>query len=670
MFRATKGIRTIGMLLCYAVSLNAQVYSPRVLIRGQVDSTDLKSLAQGIYRNAHAVTDREKAEAIWRFYLTDGRFVKPGMFYHLPGWAYEEPLGEVLDPVKLLNSYGFGLCYQDAPLLEATWDAGGFKHTRVWFLTGHTVAEVFYGGQYHYYDSDMMGYTTIGDGPFKSSPVASVQQLEANRSILLSKLKGPKEVIPGAVDNPWYNADVRAGAIGSLANILSTADNNYVYGYKRYPRGHAMDFVLRPGERMIRYYNPPDSGIRYLPYKTDGRSWKEFPGAFLPVADGPKSEKDARRWSIGILEYRPAQLRTEEKGTASQSIIAMPSPYVIIGARFSMKVSLVGAQELVVETSTDGGHTWTQASTLHGPFSGEWVAEPAAMAQSAHGTMNAVAGTYGYLVRLTLRGSGPAIGQSIRDLMLATTFEFNPRTLPLIVPGKNVLNYEASDVVRTKLPIHANNAQLFAERFSNVSLVSEEGQSYLRNASGKVAEMVFKLVPTAQGKLSGFDTGGRFLSLREGLAPDKLTAEVRKVTPWPADPGAHQAASIAWSLKPDGPWITIWTYDPKIEWPDGHPVPRILRWPEVDRSVRRASGFRAAYIRYRFENLAVDDIRLATMQPAPAAPSTLHITHTWVQDGKPAEFTETISGERRKMYQFEVPSATTIQNQALILSAP
>jgi hypothetical protein len=110
--------------------LRAQVYSPQITKVGQVDTSNMKSLVEGIYRQYDAKTPREKAEAIWRFYLTDGRFVKPGIFYHIPGWAYEEPVGQVLDPMKLLNSYGYGLCYQDGPLMAATYDAGGFKHSR------------------------------------------------------------------------------------------------------------------------------------------------------------------------------------------------------------------------------------------------------------------------------------------------------------------------------------------------------------------------------------------------------------------------------------------------------------------------------------------------------------------------------------------------------------
>jgi hypothetical protein len=36
----------------------------------------------------------EKGRGYLAFFLTDGRFVKPGFWYHIAGWAYEEPSGE------------------------------------------------------------------------------------------------------------------------------------------------------------------------------------------------------------------------------------------------------------------------------------------------------------------------------------------------------------------------------------------------------------------------------------------------------------------------------------------------------------------------------------------------------------------------------------------------
>ena len=661
-------------LLCGMSSLHAQVYSPKIMTPDQVDTTNLKALARDIYRNIHAVTPRAKAEAIWRFYLTDGRFVKPGMFYHIPGWAYEEPLGEVLDPIKLLNSYGFGLCYQDAPLLQATWDAGGFERTRVWFLTGHTVAEVFYDGQYHYYDSDMMGYTTVGDGPVKTSHVASVEELESDRNILLGKLAAANQVKTGAVDSPWYNADVRAGAIGDLADIFSSTEDNYVYASTRYPQGHSMDFVLRPGERMIRYYHQADSSLRYLPYTTDDQHWQEFPkdyDASLLVKNGPGSEKDSRRWSTGLIEYRPIARGSSDNTPETQVVYSMPSPYVIFDARFSMSASLPdAAQSLIVETSINAGHTWTLASTLHGAFSGTWVTKPAIVDQSAHGELNTVTGTYGYLVRLTLRGAGADFSHSIKDLLLTTSFEFNPRTLPVIAPGTNVLNYESADVIRTELPIRADDAATFAASTENIKLISDKGQGYLVNTPETDGQMIFALSPAATGQLSGFDAGGRFLDLRNGLAPDKLTAELRHVVPWPTTPNVPQTASIAWSTKPNGPWTTLWTYVPNVQRPDENPVPQTLRWPEVDRSVRNlGTGSTKVYVRYRFRNLAMDAVRLATLQPTLARQSPLSITHRWTQNGKTAEHTEIIQGDLKKTYRFDLPRNSNIQNQELILAA-
>ena len=96
--------RSVILTLLLACTAAAQVYSPKVLLMDQPDASNLRLLSQGIYRQAGAHSPRERAEAIWRFFLTDGRFVKPGFWYHIAGWAYEEPLGEVLDPTKLLNS--------------------------------------------------------------------------------------------------------------------------------------------------------------------------------------------------------------------------------------------------------------------------------------------------------------------------------------------------------------------------------------------------------------------------------------------------------------------------------------------------------------------------------------------------------------------------------------
>ena len=82
------------------------------------------------------------------------------------------------------------------------------------------------------------------------------------------------------------------------------------------------------------------------------------------------------------------------------------------------------------------------------------------------------------------------------------------------------------------------------------------GRGDVRNVGTKAGYVIFKVESEDGGPLSTVDAGGRFLDVSDGLAPDMLTAEVRKVKPWPGTGSAQSFASMAWSLKPEGPWNT------------------------------------------------------------------------------------------------------------------
>ena len=619
---------------------------------------------KGIYEKSSAVTSREKAEAIWRFFLTDGRFVKPGFWYHIAGWAYEEPKGEVLDPIKLLNSYGFGLCYHIAPLLEAVFEEGGFADARVWFLTGHTVAEVFYDGAYHYFDSDMLGYNVVGSGPLKQRPVASVRQIEQDGQIILSKLAGPQQVDSSKADYPWYPADVRAKAIPDLAGLFTTTRDNWVFPFTRYAEGHSMDYALRPGERIIRYFQPSDDRKYFLPWAYDGTRWHEFPQEIdaykIRTVNGPRSQKDSRVWGTGRIEYRPPRF------SKPTEVIDMPCPYVIIGAAFTMDVELPAQMSLTVETSTDLGRTWTQSARLAGPHHGPWRVEPATIAKSTNGALSAISGSYGYQVRFTSSHA------AITNLLLITDFQLNPRTIPEITPGLNEFHYRTVASQRTEFPIRVDQYRAFTKSTANTEVITERGQSFARNKIPGPAAVVFMLEAPGSGELAGFDAGGRFLDLRDGFAPDKLTAEVRQVVPWPSMNTGVPSASIAWSTGPEGPWQPIWTYNPKLIWKDGEPIDRTLRWPEIHKKVRSLpSGIHRVFVRYSFESMAVDDFRLAYVRSDLHSNSSLILTHVWKENGMERRHTEKMPpGQLERSYRLEIPDAAQIVNKALIMECP
>jgi hypothetical protein len=637
----------IAFLLAASL-LPAQVYSPKVLRQGQPDPTNLKALAAGIYSAYNAQGPRERAEAIWRFFLTDGRFVKPGFFYHIAGWAYEEPQGEVLDPLKLLNSYGFGLCYHLAPLLADVYKAGGFEDARVWFLTGHTVAEVFYDGAYHHFDSDMLGYNTTGQGTATDRQVASVRQLEQDPNIILNMLNGPHP-------DPWYPADVRANAIPGLAELFTTTNDNFVYPFQRSPQSHSMDFTLRPGERLIRYYEPEAPNLYYLPYKFTGAGWQEFPQEIaqydIRTANGPRSQKDARLWATGRLEYRPptpAELTT---------VYPVNSPYVIIDAQFQIEANLPTAQDtLTLETSTDQGRTWLPAAELKGPHQGPYKAEPAVLTRSAHGRRTAVSGLYHYQLRLRRTANA-----RITQPLIITRFQLNPRTLPELQPGPNQLTYTAAaPALRTPIPATLESAQTT----KNVRLVANAGQGYFTPADPTApAELLFRI---AANRLTAVEAGGQFLDLANGWAPDKLTAETRRVPPLP---NTNAEATLAWSTSPNGPFQPLWTYNPKPTWRDSDPIIRTLPWHEVDRrlDLPKPSDI---YIRYQFKSLALDALRLTAITTPPAGESPIQITHQWKENGVAKSATRTQpAGARAATYAVNIPAGAKVKNTALIFEA-
>ena len=655
------------LLFAFCAPARAQVYSPTVVRQGQIDASSLDSLAKGIYKAADATTERQKAEAIWRFFLTDGRFVKPGFWYHIAGWTYEEPFGEVLDPLKLINSYGFGLCYHIAPLLEAVFEAGGFPDARVWFLTGHTVTEVFYDGAYHYYDSDMMGYTPARNGDFRTLPVASVHEIETNGGILLGKLKSPTKVNASLVDYPWYPADLREAAIGGLTELFTTTSDNYLFPYQRYSQGHTMDFVLRPSEKLIRYFQPELDRLAYLPYKFVDGKWEEFPQEIsqyhIRTEDGPRSQKDARRWATGRLEYHPP-LPSSGLTRTERTVFEINSPYVIIDAEFSLDAQIQeSGGSILLETSADGGKTWDLAGTLAGPHHGPWKASPLITARSEHGAYSAVSGTYGYLLGITPRGGG-----SVRNLMIVTRFQVNPRTLPALESGRNEMTYRpGSPYRRWALPIRLERIGEFAAKAVNSRYFAENSQGFLTPKNDNPAEFVFELSASDGGSITGFDAGGRFLDIRDGLAPDKLTAEVRKTSYRPGK--ASPKASLTWSMALDGEYRALWEYTGKPHWLDGKPIDRLLRWPEVDRQVRSLpAGTKHVYVRYRIDGMGLDDVRLAVLGEERRQQGRLEITHSWQANGREQSYAERIPDPASEHRYAIDGGAGAIVNQAVIFT--
>ena len=219
------------------------------------------------------------------------------------------------------------------------------------------------------------------------------------------------------------------------------------------------------------------------------------------------------------------------------------------------------------------------------------------------------------------------------------------------------------------MPVRADKVESFASKTINISYTGDRSQGYVINKSPEKAELIFEVAAAEGLTLTGFDAGGRFLDLRDGLAPDKFTAEVRSVVPWPAKNAPGPEASVSWALRPEGPYKALWNYDPKLTWRDSVTIDRTLRWPEVDRSVRDLpAGTRRIYVRYQIRGMAVDDFRLAGISPANPSPSTLQITHLWRESGQARKHVQSIADPNApQTYSVQISDTAIVTNEAVIM---
>ena len=152
------------MLALLAVTLataaaGGQVVNPRITTDSSIDTSSAEAVVKQILRPG--MTDEQKAIACWRFMLDH--------FYHFYPPREPDTAGDSRDFQKAINSYGFGPCFYNAPVLTALWDAAGFKH-RSWTVTGHSIPEVFYDDAWHMIDADARAFHRKKDGAIASVP--------------------------------------------------------------------------------------------------------------------------------------------------------------------------------------------------------------------------------------------------------------------------------------------------------------------------------------------------------------------------------------------------------------------------------------------------------------------------------------------------------------------
>ncbi len=416
-----------------AATAAAREYAPRIVSAERADAYSMKTFAQ--FPRWKDLRGDALAWEVYR-YLADTR---SGVFHMNEVLEGRDALGEyrtVRDPVKIINVYGYAYCAALGPVMAGVWEDMGQGQARTVTLPqwSHVVSEVFYDDAWHYMDLDVRAVFRRDDGR-----LASLE--EARRDESLWKNRGPL----------FFPND----PLDQTRRVYQKTRLDHYHGFNQ--GGHTMDYVLRQGETFTRWWTP-QGGRWHHAAEYNRQDWLR-----RLIEQAPRGPKPNHRhftvhnYGNGRFVYRPNLTRRSTdfddgaydarnvKPSAEGLTLAQPgegfaifevrSPYVIVPLVGSLdtadddreaSIVEIDAQGASLAVSLDNGLTWQDLD-----------------ATATVDLTRQVSGTYGYLLRITLRGRPDEA--VVRRLGITTWVQAAPAALPVLVKGTNRLEYRAGD---------------------------------------------------------------------------------------------------------------------------------------------------------------------------------------------------------------------------------
>jgi hypothetical protein len=431
----------ILLVSIYVHSLSAEVLCPRVTSEHNADTTDLKRFRH--YERWKDKTGEELAIAVWQYLCS----AETGLYHMNTVNEGPDPWGEystVRDPIKLLNIYNVGYCGIFGPVMDGVFQGVGFEDGRAFGVSGwnHCTTEVWYDGRWHYFDLDVRGALRQPDGS-----IASVAEARKNRNLWVS---------PSPRIQPFFPKDPDKARVFEIYRD-SRIDNFYRW----FQRGHTMDFRLRQGESLTRWWHPQDGRwhhqeayntgfVRRLleqeprGYKSnhpDFSIWTQGNGLwhYAPNLTNASTDFDDGIESAENLSPGSDGLILTEKGSG-EAVFEFFTPWIIVPQvnrlddpdddALASVISLDASRPIEILVSLDHGKTWLTVNSIP-------------VGESDTDLTRWVKGNFGFLLKL--RASGRAGETILRRMHVDTWVQVAPISLPRLKSGRNRCCYEIGD---------------------------------------------------------------------------------------------------------------------------------------------------------------------------------------------------------------------------------
>ena len=597
----------VAMLLSVG-GANAMQYAPRVVSPHNADAYSLRTFAED--PRWRDLAGDARAWAMYQ-YLVDTR---TGLFHMNEVLEGSDDLNEyrtVRDPVKIINVYGYAYCAIFGPVMAGICENAGLGEARTLAITDwqHVAAETFYDDRWHYLDIDVRAAFRRPDGSLASMEDARLDDaLWTGRGVL------------------FFPND----PLGEARGIYRKTHVDYYHDF--HSTGHTMDYVLRQGETFTRWWTPQGGRWHHDPVY-NGQDWlrklieseprgpkpnhRHFTvhnhgnGRFVYEPNLTQRSTDFADGVYSSRNVRPAaQGLTLADAGDGEAVFEVRSPYIIVPLVGDLDSTDDDREASVVELdasganlalSLDNGLTWAPLDVQPGA---------ARLDLTAH-----VAGAYGYLLRVGLRGQP---GETVlRSLRITTWVQVAPAALPSLRLGVNRVEYRAGD--HYGLPTRVIEVRPYANQPEELlkCLVAPPRDYEPTRQTARIRGEITARIEAPPGTRIAWFTAGASFTTHQGEAAAQTRNSIAFAVDEPADFQEIYRADVP-------TYCNHWFYN-------------------ADPEVKLDEPARTLYVRY-VGDPAVNNIRVYAhcVEDAPRGRGAVVITHRWTENGQPKSHRATL----------------------------
>ena len=427
---------------------DTDVTNPWLVVNGRRDWWSVEDVAREVVAGRD-LSEAEKAMALWRFCVENIYDSRGGL-----GWFDANA-----DPLRLLNVYGFDGCIAQAIAARRIAEAMGLRAREVWLKPSvdsqgrgrccqHDILEVWTGESWSLLDTDLGVFFLHRD----NATPAGAEDL-AEDPDLLRRQHGYLGLSGRDVtDHPYYeDSFARRDFLWPRTKGADWTDDA---GEVRrepdaWPPPHTMALRLRPGERLIRYWdNVGKTAVRGRRISPELR-YSNGRIVYAPDLRGKALAAGAQEVGGLVQERRRSRpaLRPARAGETGEVVWRVESPWAVVGGRVRLTYRLGGNENGIELLLSRDGRRWRSLWCARGDDRSACVDLDFDLNPAHHDWSGERQGrwrlgpAYGYFVKVALWAESDATAVGLDGVEIDTDILCATASLPALSCGANAIEY-------------------------------------------------------------------------------------------------------------------------------------------------------------------------------------------------------------------------------------